>query len=162
MRKNIAGVIVIVLLGFSLFVNRTLYYENRDLKKEVSELKNDPAVQAKEEVKTLVRKLSALVVLPEGEDPVVATVTDKDKLADQPAFAKAENGDKLVIYGQAGRAYLFDPNNSKLKDIIPVNIGDQGQVAGATKDAKAKVTPTQKATPTPTPTATPTEEKKTE
>lgn len=153
MIKNIAGVIVIGLLGFSLFVNRTLYYENRDLKKEIGELKSDPTVQAKEEVRTLVNKLKELAVVPEGEDPVVATVTDKDKLKDQPVFAKADNGDKLIIYSNAGRAYLVDPEGKKIKDIIPVNIG--GEVAGATKDAKASPTPKTSATPTPTPTATP-------
>lgn len=145
MVRNIAVVAVIGILGFSLFVNRTLYYENRDLKKEVSELKKEPSVQAKEEVKTLVKKLSELVVLPEGEDPVVATVTDKEKLKDQPVFAKAENGDKLIIYSSAGKAYLFDPNSGKVKDIIPVNIGQNGEVAGAAKDAGV--------TPTPTPTS---------
>ncbi len=122
----------VLLLVFSFLVNQQLYAQNATLKKQVNAFKEDPAIKAKEDVKDLVKKLSALVVLPEGEEPVVATVTDKDKLKDQPIFANAENGDKLIIYSVAKKAYLYDEKNNKVKDIIPVNLGDQaGQVAGA-------------------------------
>ena len=110
----------------------------------MEKLRSDPQLLAREEAKTLVQKLAALVVLPQGEEPVIATVTDKEKLIDQPIFASAENGDKLIIYSAAKKAYLYDEKNNKVKDIIPVNLGDQGQVAGtsdtkvATSSAKKK------------------------
>ncbi len=147
--------VLIILAVFGGLVSRQLYLENQDLKKELSILKSDPQVKASEEAKALVKKLSELAVLPEGEEPVIATVTDKEKLKDQPVFAKAENGDKLVIYSSAKKAYLYDEKNNKIKDIIPVNLGEEtGAVAGETTSAKPKVTA--KVTPTPTPTATPT------
>lgn len=124
-------------------MGRQLYYENQSLKKEVRELKSDPQMKAKEEARVLAQKLSALVVVPEGEEPVVATVTDKDKLKDQPIFANAENGDKLIIYAAAKKAFLYDEKNNKVKDIIPVNLGDQGdqggQVAGTSIEAPLKL-----------------------
>ena len=134
MIKNLLNfkTVSVLLLVFSFLVNQQLYSQNATLKKQVNSFKEDPAIKAKEEVKDLVKKLSALVVLPEGEEPVVATVTDKDKLKDQPIFANAENGDKLIIYSAAKKAYLYDEKNNKVKDIIPVNLGDQAdQVAGA-------------------------------
>jgi|CXWL01.1.fsa_nt_gi hypothetical protein len=153
--------VFLLLAVFGGVVSRQLYIENKSLKAELVSVKSDPQLVAREEAKDLVKKLAALVVLPEGEDPVIATVTDKEKLKDQPAFARAENGDKLVIYANAKKAYLFDPKEGRVRDIVPVNIGEQGEVAGATKDAKAKptakVTPQPKAdqpsagTPTPTP-----------
>lgn len=138
--------IFLVLAIFGGVVSRQLYLENRSLKSEIGSLKSDPQIVAREEVSALVKKLSALVVLPEGEDPVVATVTDKEKLKDQPVFANAENGDKLVIYANAKKAYLFDTKNGKLKEIIPVNLGAAGQVAGSetTEKATPKATPTEK------------------
>lgn len=133
-------VIFFLLAAFGGLVSRQLYYENQSLKKEVRELKSDPQLKAKEEAKVLAQKLSALVVVPEGEDPVVATVTDKDKLKDQPVFANAENGDKLIIYAAAKKAFLYDEKNNKVKDIIPVNLGDQnGQVAGTSTTAPLKL-----------------------
>ena len=156
MIKNVFSLTTVffALAVFGGIVSRQLYVENRSLKSEISNLKSDPQVAARDEVNTLVKKLAALVVLPEGEDPVVATVTDKEKLKDQAVFANAENGDKLIIYSNAKKAYLFDPNNNKIKDIIPVNIGE---VAGAATEATPKITPTEKTTPTPEATTAPTE-----
>ena len=135
-------IILFFLLVGSLIFSQQLYKDNRDLKMQLAELKKDPQIVAKEEAKALLGRLSSLVALPSGEEPVVATVTDKDKLKDQPIFANAENGDKLLIYALAKKAYLYDPINNKLKDIIPVNIGDQGVVAGAadTKTASGSAT----------------------
>lgn len=138
--------VLILLLFFSFLVNRQLYAQNADLKKQVTAFKEEPTIKAKEEVRELVKRLSALVILPEGEDPVIATVTDKDKLKDQPVFAKAENGDKLIIYAGEKKAYLFDEKNNKVRDIIPVNIGE---VAGASASAVPKVTAAPKANPEP-------------
>lgn len=147
--------VFLLLAIFGGIVSRQLYAQNQSLKKEMATLKSDPQVKANEEAKELVKKLAALVVLPEGEDPVIATVTDKDKLKEQAVFAKAENGDKLIIYSSAKKAYLYDPKENKVRDIIPVNIGENpGEVAGETSSVKPKATPTAKATSTPTPTAT--------
>lgn len=148
MIKNILNIrtVLVILLFFSFLVNRQLYAQNADLKKQVTAFKEEPAIKAKEEVRELVKRLSALVVLPEGEDPVIATVTDKDKLMDQPVFARAENGDKLIIYAGEKKAYLFDEKNNKVRDIIPVNIGE---VAGASASATPKVTVTPKVSTSP-------------
>lgn len=99
--------------------------ENKVLGTQIETLKKDPQSIAKEEIKQLTDKLTKLVVLPEGEDPVVATVTDKEKLKDQPVFAKAENGDKIVIYAKAQKAYIYRPSTNILIDVVPVNIGNQ-------------------------------------
>lgn len=106
----------------------------RNLEKDYADLKKDPSIVAKDETKQLVDKVSKLAVLPNGEDPTVATVTDVEKLKDQPIFAKAQNGDKLLIYAGAGKAFLYRPGDNKLVDVIPVNTSSssQGAVAGAT------------------------------
>lgn len=64
-------------------------------------------------------RLSKIIVLPE-EIPTIATVTDKEKLNEQPFLAKAENGDKIIIYMQAKRAYLYRPAEHKIIDMTVV------------------------------------------
>lgn len=87
-------------------------------------LSPDAAAQAaSKEVRQLVSEVGKLIALPEGEDPTVATVTDISKLKDQPFFAKAKNGDKVLIYTQAKKAILYDPVAKKILDVAPVNIG---------------------------------------
>lgn len=103
-------------------------------------LVNDTEALAKEETKSLVEKVGKLVVLPEGEDPVVATVTDKDKLKDQPVFAKAENGDKILIYPNARKAYIYNPQTNKIVDVVAVNIESQTpSVSGVSASAPLKI-----------------------
>ena len=116
--------VVVLIVGLSANSYR-LSRQNRKLGIEIETLRKDPNSVAKEEIKELVAKLSKLVVLPEGEEPVVATVTDKEKLKDQPVFAKAENGDKILIYAKAQKAYIYRPATNLLVDVVPVNIGNQ-------------------------------------
>lgn len=67
----------------------------------------------------VMEQLSSMIVLPE-ELPSIATVTDKEKLGDQPFFQGAENGDKVIIYQGAKRAYLFRPSERKIIDMTVV------------------------------------------
>lgn len=79
--------------------------------------------QFSQEVDRLVLEIGQLINLPTGEEPTVATVTDIEKLKDQPFFQKAKNGDKVLIYTQAKKAILYDPNAKKIIDVAPINIG---------------------------------------
>jgi hypothetical protein len=75
-----------------------------------------------EEIDRLTKTIGALIELPTGETPTLATVTDKDKLAEQPFFQRAENGDKVLIYANSGRAILYRPSTKKIVDVTTVNI----------------------------------------
>lgn len=83
----------------------------------------DPQAVAAAEAAALVAEVGALIVLPEGETPTVATVTDPERLRDQAFFANAKTGDKVLLYSTARKAYLYDPVAGKLIDVAPLNIG---------------------------------------
>lgn len=135
-KPYLIGAVVILLLFVSLSANSyRLSKQNKVLGAQFEALKKDPQMFAKEEIKALTDQLAKLVVLPEGEEPVVATVTDKERLKDQAVFAKAENGDKIVIYAKTQKAYIYRPSKNVLVDVIPVNIGNQ-QTAITGVDAK--------------------------
>jgi len=70
---------------------------------------------------SLLKKIGLIIELPAGEEPTVATITDKTKLADQAFFAPAENGDMVLIYANAKKAYLYRPSANKIIDVSPVN-----------------------------------------
>lgn len=112
-------ILVVILLGISGY----LFKQYRDSQKQIQELKKDPQQAAKEATKELVDKVGKLVVLPEGEDPTIATVTDTEKLKDQPFFAKAKKDDKVLIYTNAKKAFLYNPESNRVVEIAPINIG---------------------------------------
>jgi hypothetical protein len=107
------------------------YGQYRQLQKKLK----DPTAVTKEDAKKLIDQIGMLMELPAGEEPGVATVTDKEKLSGQPFFIKAQNGDRLLIYTQARRAILFRPSTNKIIDIAPINLGDATATASATSSA---------------------------
>lgn len=98
------------------------YYFFSQYQKDQTQSAN-PQAQTQEEVKKLVAEVGKLIDLPQGEDPTVATVTDVSKLASQPFFQRARNGDKVLIYTNARKAVLYSPGLKKVIDVAPINIG---------------------------------------
>jgi hypothetical protein len=79
----------------------------------------------KQEIKSeeaLLREAVGSKILLPDETPQVATVTDKTKLADQPFFKKAENGDKILIFTNANRAVLYRPKIKKVIDTTTISL----------------------------------------
>ena len=99
------------------------------LYKKLRVLKQNPQMLAQEENKALVAKVGQLIVLPEGEEPTVATVNEPEKLKDQPFFANAKQGDKVLIYTKAKKAILYRTAENKIVEVAPVNIGEQPAVS---------------------------------
>jgi len=58
--------------------------------------------QALVDAASLVKQVGTLMLLPSGENPRVYTVSDKTKLTSDSFFINAENGDKVLIYVNAG------------------------------------------------------------
>lgn len=94
---------------------------------EASALKKNPQRAAQQETQKLLANVSALIVLPEGENPTIATVTDPERLKDQPFFAKAQTGDKVLIYTNSRKAILYSPSQNKIVEVAPINIGNPQQ-----------------------------------
>ncbi len=95
--------------------------------RQYSILKQDPNRVALEEVVELTEKVGKLMVLPNNEQPTIATVTDPEKLKDQAFFANASTGDKVLIYTNAKKAILYSEANNKIVEVAPLTIGNQAQ-----------------------------------
>ncbi len=114
---------IFVGLGFAVFlvaIGSSIYFYN-----QYQNLKN-PNRNADKELKALVAEVGKLMVLPEGETPTLATVTDPAKLKSQAFFANAEQGDKVLVYAQARKAILYSPKKHKIIEVAPVNLGAAG------------------------------------
>ncbi len=117
-------VLALLITVASLAAAGYFYYEN-------NKIKNDPAALQKlqnKEADNLKAKVSKLINLQSGEQPVVATIQDKTKLKDQPFFSGAENGDKLLIFTNAKKAIIYRESANKIINVGPiaVNTSDLG------------------------------------
>jgi hypothetical protein len=93
--------------------------------KQYDSVKNNPNKVASDEVAQVTDEVGKLMVLPTDEQPTLATVTDPSKLKDQPFFANAKEGYKVLIYAKAKKAILYSPEDNKIVDVAPVNLGDE-------------------------------------
>ena len=121
---------------------------------KAQQLLQNPTLAAQLQENALLAQVGKLMVLPTGEVPQVATVSDVSKLKDQPFFSNAKNGDKVLIYTKARQAILYDPIANKIINVAPVNLGNNTAVhptvAATPTPIKTVIKITPKATPTPT------------
>jgi hypothetical protein len=70
----------------------------------------------------LIAEVGKLIVLPTGEQPTIATVSDLNRLKGQSFFSRARNGDKVLIYTKAQEAILYDPLANKIVEVGPISL----------------------------------------
>lgn len=92
---------------------------------QLGEIRQNPQKVAEVEVQEVIERVGRLIVLPEGEAPTVATVTDPERLKDQPFFARAKVGDRVLIYTNARKAILYNPETNRIVEVAPLNIGNR-------------------------------------
>lgn len=74
-----------------------------------------------------VEEVGKLIVLPTDEKPTIATVSDVEKVKEQPFFKNAKNDDKVLIYTNAKKAILYRPSEKRIIEVGAVNINQQPQ-----------------------------------
>jgi len=138
-----AVLVIITLLILAVAVAAAVFFWGKynDSQKQVQKLSNSPTNTAQQQTKDLITSIGKLTDLPTGETPTVATVTDITKLAGQPFFANAKNGDKVLIYTQAKEAYLYRPSTNKIINIAPVNLGTGSTTTNSSTTTTPKKTP---------------------
>jgi len=111
---------LIILILFTAILPSYYFYSKYEKNRKLLE---NPREAAREELGSLIEEVGKVVELPGGEEPTAATVSDKEKLKNQPFFARSENGDRVLIYTQAKKAILYRPSIHKVIDIAPLIIG---------------------------------------
>ncbi|TSC62674.1 MAG: hypothetical protein G01um101448_1009 [Parcubacteria group bacterium Gr01-1014_48] len=119
-RRRHFFVIVAAFALVALFVVIFFYRENIKRKQNPLSVEQDTG-------KSIIDQVSKLVVLPEGEEPTIATVTDPEILKSQVFFTHAQTGDRVLIYTKARKAILYSPSLNKIVEIAPLNIGSESK-----------------------------------
>ncbi len=112
--------IVLVLLIGSVAGSVYLYQKYTETQQKVEKLSTVQGQQElnKTQVQQLLSKMRTHILLPKDEDPVVATISDIKLLQSNPFYADAKNGDNVVVYAKAKKAFIYSPD----KDVI-INVG---------------------------------------
>ncbi len=132
MNKRIL-ILLVVLLLIGYGVVTYYFYQYKKLTK-------DPNAAARKETDALVAAVGKLILLPTGESPAVATVQDKDKLSNESFFKNAQNGDKILIFYVAKKAYLYRPSTNKIIETAPLNVQSTNTENTSTNTIKTDTT----------------------
>ena len=115
-RKKVINIIITIIVLIAVGIGGYSYYKFR------SETNNTKSLnKTSPEVKDLINKVSKLYLMPEGEEPTIATVTDPESLKNKSFFYLAEKGDKVLIFTKAGRAVLYRPTIDKIIEVSSIN-----------------------------------------
>lgn len=113
-KRRWLAVTAVVIVAASVFF--ALYYW-----RQYKKIEQNPNAAVEKEVKKITEKIDKFMDLPADEQPTLATVSDKEKLKEQIFFAKAQNGDKVLIYQNAKKAILFRPSSGRVIEVMSLN-----------------------------------------
>ena len=111
-KLSFLGILVLILLLIGALGTSYYFYQ----KSKSVEAKNPEA-----ELQDVIRMVGKHIVLPTNETPTMATVSDPQKLKDQPFFVNAKKGDKVLIYGDSQKAILYSPSTDRIIEVAPIN-----------------------------------------
>lgn len=135
-----AMLIGVISLGCILAVSVVSFYYYRNHKKEsvsqsaVAGSNNSPASN-EQSLKDVIGKI---MELPTDEEPVVATVTDIEKIKGQKFFAHAQNGDRVLIYTNNKKAILYRESSGKIIEVSSVSGLNEGAAPTDNQPAAAQ------------------------
>lgn len=112
-RKNIVILTVLLAALLALAIALYFYFQYKQLRQEYEFIATQDSIDGLET--ELIAEINSIIYLPPDEQPTIATVTNVEKLKqEQPFFADASNGDKLLVYAKSQQAFLYRPVEKKL------------------------------------------------
>lgn len=135
MKKILLPILIVILI---IIGGSAIYF----YKKANTLSSSNGAVQAQTD--DILAKVKTLILLPEGEVPTIATVSDISKLKDQPFFAKAKVGDRVIMYPKSKKAYLYDPVANKILEVAPIALGTQESASTVNTESTTTTKPATK------------------
>lgn len=94
-----------------------LIWQLLDARNEIRQLNNNPEQASQQISDGTVDKVGQLIVLPEGETPRVAKVSELGKLPSSPLFANVQQEDVVLIYDKAKRVIIYRPSENKIVEV---------------------------------------------
>lgn len=126
-RKSL-GYLLVLFIIILCFVGMAYFYTKyqAEINKASKSLTN-----SQNQDQALVAQVAKIAELPANETPTIATVSDVSKLSGQTFFANAQNGDRVLIYNNAKKAYLYRPSTNKIVNIGPVSTNNTATLTPA-------------------------------
>lgn len=112
-KNKLINILIIFIAVIAVAFGSYFYYK-------LNKMENTSNIKVQKELDNLLSKVSRHYLVPAGEEPTVATVSDPELLKKQSFFTLAEKGDKVLIFTKSGKAVLYRPSIDKIIEIVSV------------------------------------------
>lgn len=116
------GIIVTLIVLSLLGIVAAIEMKRKAVSVQLQELQGvqvEETSKGQEAADQIIQDIRKLIDIPEDEKPTVATIIDIKMLqAQNPFYAKAQNGDHLIL--TPTRAILYSSQTKKIIDVVPV------------------------------------------
>ena len=121
--KNLCYKALLVFIGILLGIGLTFLYVQKYGIPFEKVLQTISKVEEDKKIKEITDNVGKLMMLPKGEQPVIATITDSVNLAkEQPFYAGSSNGDVVLVYQKALKAIIYSPEKNIIVNVGPVSM----------------------------------------
>ncbi len=121
--------LVIIVIGIIVGILGTLSYIQMFGIPSQKVLQNISKAEEAKILQEVIEKVSKLIVLPNGEEPVMATITDAAALVkEQPFYAGSQNGDVVLMYQKALKAIIYSPERNIIVNVGPITPQENAQI----------------------------------
>lgn len=121
--KNVVYKVVFILVGIILGVCLTFLYVQKYGIPFENVLQSVSKIEETKQMQQIIDNVAKLMILPKGEQPVIATITDSATLAkEQPFYADSSNGDVVLVYQKALKAIIYNPEKNIIVNVGPVSV----------------------------------------
>ncbi len=138
--------LIIIVIGIIIGIIGTLSYIQMFGIPSQKVLQNVSKAEEAKALQEILGKVSKLIVLPNGEEPVVATITDAAALVkEQPFYVGSQNNDVVLMYQKALKAIIYSPERNIIVNVGPITRQENIQIDQTTPvETKATTTEAKK------------------
>lgn len=136
----IAWCILVIAVGVG-FAGKYYFIDKHAPIETPDQLEQKRVAEAKKKTQAILGIVDKQIKLPKDEEPIMATVSDKNQLQDQDFFQDAQNGDKILMYTNNKKAYLYRPSTQQVLATAPLDY-QVGKTDAIASPSAEPVTPT--------------------
>ena len=131
--KNVGIKAALIAVGVVVGVTATFLYIQRFGIPFTNILQDAVVAQETRAIEGTIKKVKKLIVIPEDEQPVLATIVDVDELVKrEPFYAGAQNGDIVLMFQKNLKAIIYSPERNVIVNVGPIYVPDQTQTGATT------------------------------
>jgi hypothetical protein len=120
-KRNMKQLLPLIAIVMAVALIGLLTWKYLETRHELNKVTSTADKTAQEQNASLVEEVSKVMVLPTGETPTIADISDVEQLKERPFFANAQNDDKVLLYAKSSLAIIYRPGTKQVVNVASID-----------------------------------------